>query len=121
MQNNEPILAALFKIIQSYIAKSNLPENKVVDYLTPTELKRQMDIAVGSDGETFEQLLGHISQYLKYAVDTGNRQFFNQLYAGFNLPAFMGEVVTALATPPMYTSEVAPLAPVLGSESVQNR
>jgi glutamate/tyrosine decarboxylase-like PLP-dependent enzyme len=118
MQNTETLLAAFFEIIQPYLAKSNLPENKVVEYLSPGELRQRMDLPVGRSGESFEQILGHISQYLKYAVDTGNRQFFNQLYGGFDLPAFMGEVVTALANTSMYTYEVAPVATLIEAEMI---
>jgi glutamate/tyrosine decarboxylase-like PLP-dependent enzyme len=50
---------------------------------------------------------------LHYAVRTGHRQFFNQLYGGFSLAGFAGDVVTALTNTSMYTYEVAPVATLM--------
>jgi len=118
MQNTETLLAAFFELIKPYLAKSNLPENKVVEYLSPAKLRQQIDLPVHQSGESFEQILDYIRQYLQYTVNTGNRQFFNQLYAGFNLPAFTGEVVTALTSTSMYTYEVAPVATLIEAEMI---
>jgi glutamate/tyrosine decarboxylase-like PLP-dependent enzyme len=46
-------------------------------------------------------------------------QFFNQLYAGFNTPAFLGEVFTALTNTSMYTYEVAPVATLVEQELIR--
>lgn len=56
---------------------------------------------------------------MEYSVKTGNKQFMNQLYSGFNFPAFIGEVFTALANTSMYTYEVAPVATTIETEMIQ--
>lgn len=119
MQNSSEFLTAFFELIQSHLNHAGQPGGKVVNFMSPGELRQQMNLPVGKKGESKEQLLHQIWQYLRYAVDTGNRQFFNQLYAGFNLPAFMGEVVTALTNTSMYTYEVAPVATLIETEMIE--
>ena len=60
-----------------------------------------------------------IDKYLEYSVKTGNKQFFNQLYSGFNFPAFIGEIFTVLANTSMYTYEVAPVATSIETEMIR--
>ncbi|WP_372642741.1 hypothetical protein [Ancylomarina sp.] len=52
-------------------------------------------------------------------MKTRNKQFLNQLYSGFNFPAFIGEVFSVLANTSMYTYEVAPVATRIETEMIQ--
>ena len=60
-----------------------------------------------------------LDKYLEYSVKTGNKQFVNQLFSGFNFPAFIGEVFTTLANTSMYTYEVAPVATMIETEMIK--
>lgn len=108
-------LKKVFEIIDHYIDKPS----KVVEYKSPKDLRGIIHSEIGKEGEDFEALLIHISNYLKYSVNTGDKQFFNQLYAGFNFPAFVGDVITSLSNTSMYTYEVAPVATILEIELIQ--
>ncbi len=108
-----------FHIISRYISDSLKKNSKVIDYKQPHELKELFDFTISEEGLPFEDLFKHIKQYLQYAVNSGNHQFFNQLYGGLNLPAFMGEVVAAVTNNSMYTYEVAPVATLIEQEMVQ--
>ena len=115
MQNIQTVNNKFFKLISNYINDSSI----LLNYKKPEELKEIIDFEVKKEGLNFESIFKLISQYLEYAVNTGNHQFFNQLYGGFNLPAFMGEVVTALTNTSMYTYEVAPVATLIETELIQ--
>lgn len=72
-----------------------------------------LQLEINPDGVSYEELFDEIGKYLRFCVHTGNKQFFNQLYAGFNTPAFLGKIFTALTNTSMYTYEVAPVASLM--------
>lgn len=115
---NHQELDTFFRMISDYLASANHPVKKVVKYREPNELRKEIDLKVKKDGDTLDVILSDIEKYLEYAVNTGNKQFFNQLYSGHNLPAFMGEVVASATNTSMYTYEVAPVATLIENEMI---
>jgi glutamate/tyrosine decarboxylase-like PLP-dependent enzyme len=111
-------LDTFFRMISDYFASANHADKKVVNYLEPDALRKEIDLTVKENGGTMSELLQSVEKYLAYAVNTGNKQFFNQLYSGHNLPAFMGEVVAAATNTSMYTYEVAPVATLIENEMI---
>lgn len=59
------------------------------------------------------QIKKDILYFLEKSVRTGHPHFHNQLYGGFNLWAFLGEILTALTSTSMATFEIAPIATLL--------
>ena len=59
-----------------------------------------------------------VEDYLQYSARTGHPQFLNWHYQGFNLPGFVGEVVTALSYTSMYIYGVAPIATLIEREVI---
>ena len=112
-------LNSFFEIISNYIESNEKGTNKLIDYKSPEKLKELIEFEVQDKGLSFNETLKIIGQYLEFSVNTGNHQFFNQFYAGFNLPAFMGEIVTALTNTSMYTYEVAPVATIIETEIIR--
>ncbi len=112
------ILEAGFDKIKTYL-KANEDKNiRVVDFKKPSELQAIIDFPVAEQGVTENEFLDLLDKYLEYSVRTGNKQFLNQLYSGFNFPAFMGEILTTLANTSMYTYEVAPVATLIENEMI---
>lgn len=116
--NQKSILEALSDKITDYLALNN-QSKEVVDFKLPAELKTLVDLEIGNAGVNEKVFLDLIDQYLIYSVRTGNKQFLNQLFSGFNFPAFIGEIITALTNTSMYTYEVAPMATMIEKEMVQ--
>ena len=117
--NQLNILSTSFGKIKKYIestADANLP---IVEFKNPSELKEVIDFKVKNKGVSEHDFLELIDKYLEYSVKTGNKQFMNQLYSGFNFPAFIGEIFTALANTSMYTYEVAPVATTIETEMIR--
>ena len=119
MERMDAKLFDFFKIIESYIANPAYNNGSVVKYLSPHNLHKMIDIPVKDKGEDMPSLLHYAKEYLDYSVNTGSKQFLNQLYQGFNLPAFMGDVVTIASNTSMYTYEVAPVATEIEREMVR--
>ncbi len=86
------------------------PEN------SPAELKEIIPFELGSSGTGIDSLLNYIKLYLENSVRTNHPQFYNQLWAGFGLPGFLGDVFAALSRTSMYTFEMAPVATLMELE-----
>lgn len=116
--NQKQLFESAYQKIEKYIAGNSSDENLVVQAKTPSELGNIIDFAIPEDGVAEDVFNDLMEKYLQYSVRTGHSQFFNQLYSGFNLPAFLGEVLTALTNTSMYTYEVAPVATMIEKEMI---
>ncbi len=117
--DKEIILQNTFEKINRYIRSNSDMQRPVVKFKMPGELSDIIDPAIRDDGVTEEVFLDLVDKYLEYSVRTGNKQFLNQLYSGFNFPAFIGEVIATLANTSMYTYEVAPVATIIETEMIR--
>jgi glutamate/tyrosine decarboxylase-like PLP-dependent enzyme len=113
------LLEKSFERIHNYLAQQQNGEQKLVEFKLPNELKQLINFEIGQKPVDEAGFLKLADDYLQYAVDTGNKQFLNQLYSGFNLPAFIGELFTSLTNTSMYTYEVAPVASLIESEMIR--
>ncbi|MFA7359074.1 MAG: pyridoxal-dependent decarboxylase, partial [Bacteroidales bacterium] len=117
--NDLTILASSFDKIKAYIQANDDPSKTLLDFKTPAELSEVIDFKIAKKGVSENEFLDLLDKYLEYSVKTGNKQFLNQLYAGFNFPAFIGEVFSVLANTSMYTYEVAPVATCIEMEMIR--
>jgi glutamate/tyrosine decarboxylase-like PLP-dependent enzyme len=108
--NEQIILNEVFEKIRQYIESNADNQKPLVNYKSPAELAGLIHMQIEDAGVEQNEFLEMVDQYLNYSVRTGNKQFLNQLYSGFNFPAFIGDVLTSLANTSMYTYEVAPVA-----------
>ncbi len=117
---SEKILNSTFEKIKSYIRQNQHEENTpVVNYTEPTLLRSILSPQITDDPVTENEFLQMVSNYLTYAVKTNNKQFFNQLFSGFNLPAFIGDMLTTLTNTSLYTYEAAPAASIIEEEMIK--
>ncbi len=109
----------LLQRINAYLQKDRDPTIPVTGFLAPEELAERLDLSLPETGCTLGELYHAIDDYLEHAVRTGNTQYFNQLWSGFTLPGFLGEVITGLTNTSMYTYEVAPVATLMEKELIR--
>ncbi len=119
MVETNTLLQETFDRISSYLDQSQQSDSPVVTYASPKKLRQLVDFGISVEGTGHAEFTYLMDQYLAYAVNTGNRQFLNQLYAGFNLPAFIGDLLTTITNTSMYTYEVAPVATLIETEMVK--
>lgn len=117
--NNLHILDKSFDKIKTYLKANENKNTRVVDFKKPSELHGIIDFPIADEGVSENEFLDLLDKYLEYSVRTGNKQFLNQLYSGFNFPAFIGEIFTTLANTSMYTYEVAPVATLIENEMIR--
>ena len=115
----QELLHRVIEAFGEYRNGKNGDPEPVFEYHDPEMLRNKIDLSISREGIPFERLFDMVRDYLKYSVDTGNPQFCNQLFAGFNYPAFLGEVITGFTNTSMYTYEVAPLATLMEIELVK--
>jgi glutamate/tyrosine decarboxylase-like PLP-dependent enzyme len=116
--NNAEILHKAFGKIEAYIESHSDNDLPVVKFNSPGELSSLFNLSIADEPVTQDEFLENMDNYLAYSVRTGNKHFLNQLYSGFNFPAFLGEVFTVLANTSMYTYEVAPVATMIEKEMI---
>ncbi|MBW6489940.1 MAG: hypothetical protein K0B15_01985 [Lentimicrobium sp.] len=116
--NDLNILNQSFEKIKNYLDANNNADNQVIQFRQPAQLREAIHFGIEESGVTEFEFLDLIDKYLEYSVKTGNKQFLNQLYSGFNFPAFIGEIFTVLANTSMYTYEVAPVATMIEKEMI---
>jgi glutamate/tyrosine decarboxylase-like PLP-dependent enzyme len=109
----------IIDIVNTYLKSNADPESVVTHHLLPGELLSKMDLILPEEGCSLEDLYKALDQYLTFSVRTGHRQFFNQLWSGFTLPGFLGEMIASLANTSMYTYEVAPVATLMEKELIK--
>ncbi|MCF6242693.1 MAG: pyridoxal-dependent decarboxylase [Bacteroidales bacterium] len=112
--NKDNLLNEIFEYIKNYDSQIG----ELINFQTPERLREKLDFSILPAGGDDNSLLTDVQNYLKYSVKTNNKQFLNQLYSGENLPAFIGEIITALTNTSMYTYEVAPIATLIEKELI---
>ena len=119
MTDPKPFLdQKVLDIINTYLQSNTDPESRVTHHLSPNKLRSKIDLTLPEKGCSMDDLYLAIDQYLAFSVRTGHRQYFNQLWSGFALPGFLGEVIASLANTSMYTYEVAPVATLMEKELI---
>lgn len=116
--NEQRILTEAFEKIRKYIQENKDRQQAVVNLKSPEELNQIINIKVSRSSVSEHEFLELLDKYLEYSVRTGNKQFLNQLFSGFNFPAFIGETFALLTNTSMYTYEVAPVATNIESEMI---
>jgi glutamate/tyrosine decarboxylase-like PLP-dependent enzyme len=106
----------IIDIVNAYLKSNADPDSSVTHHLSPQELRSKIDLTLPEEGCSMDDLYKTIDQYLTFSVRTGHRQYFNQLWSGFALPGFLGDVIATLANTSMYTYEVAPVATLMEKE-----
>ncbi len=107
-----------FDVVENYLSNNKLKKDKVNIYKTPKELAQAINLRVSADGEDEDALIEYAKKYFELSVNTGNKQFLNQLFSGFNFPSFFGEMVAASTNTTMATFEAAPVATEIERELI---
>lgn len=114
--NIEKDLKIIVETLSQYIQENYNPETPVVNYKNAKQLKNSFDFTLGAPGEDLHSL---IEKYLHFSVRTTHPNYNNQLFAGLNPFAVIGEIVTAFTNTTMATYEMAPVATLMERELIK--
>jgi len=107
------ILASFFERVARYLEAQQAPHSRVVDYYPPSQLAELLSVQLPRDGASVDTVFDMIEACLRYSVDTGHPQFFNQLFGGRHWPALLGEWTASVVSTSLYTYEMAPVATLM--------
>lgn len=116
--NETKVLSEVFYLINQWMKNADSPEEKVLNFQAPKDLANRLNLNVGTP-VSHAGMMDEVKAYLEYAVKTNHPAYLNQLFGGFNFPAFVGEVITALTNTSMYTYEVAPVATLMERKVIE--
>lgn len=111
-EEKKALLQEVYTLVDQWVDQSMKREEPVLDFHLPEQLKQRLNLSLGVQGGA-EAVRQDVTDYLQYSVRTAHPAYLNQLFGGFNLPAYLGEVVTAATNTSMYTYEVAPVATLM--------
>ncbi len=117
IQNSQDVLKQLFDILESYF--SNRDDRPFLDYTSPGELKKILDLERTTSQGDWQSLLTWIEQYLQYSVKSSHPSFVNRMWAGANIPSMLGDMVVALSNTSACTYESAPVSTLMEKYMIQ--
>ena len=109
--NEKTIFEHLLKVIEQY--RSGQRGGKFLDYHSPVELKRILDLERPEKTGDWQEIMSWIETYLAYSVKTDHPAFVNRMWGGANLPSIVGEIIAALTNTSACTFESAPVSTIL--------
>ncbi len=119
MNDDIEILNKLLKLFNNYHNKIDNSESNALTYFAPKELREKLDFSITSGSSSYNELLKAVENYLIFSVKTSHKQFFNQLFGGYNLPSIIGEMTAGITNTSMYTYEMSPVATLMELELVE--
>eukprot|EP00736_Rhodelphis_marinus_P012761 Rmarinus@m.311 len=96
-------------MLKGYIAANSDRAEPVLRLRSPDELRKTFTFTIPKSPVSLDHLLNVCRDCMKYSLRTGHAQFLNQLFAGADPVALMGEFVSTTLNTSMYTYEAAPV------------
>lgn len=96
-------------LLKNAVFEGTNRRNKVLEFQTPEQLKKQFDFDVGKSPITHDDLLKLLEDTIKYSVKTGHPYFVNQLFSSLDPYGLVGQWLTDALNPSVYTYEVSPV------------
>ena len=94
-------------------------DKNVTRYNSAEQLNEKIDVGLGRQGCSMDELTGHIKQYLHYTPDVGHVQFNKLLYSGKDSIAVLGDWLASVTNSTMHTYQMAPVATLMEMEIVR--
>ncbi|PNF13607.1 Cysteine sulfinic acid decarboxylase [Cryptotermes secundus] len=83
--------------------------NRVVEWRSPEELKKLIDLDLPADRVSHDRLLQLLKDIIQYSVKTGHPYFVNQLFSSVDPYGLVGQWLGDALNPSVYTYEVSPV------------
>ncbi len=109
--NDSKVFAHLFKVIDKYLASQR--QGQFLDYHSPAELLGILGLEQPGKPGDWQEIFAWVEKYLAYSVKTNHPMFVNRMWVGANLPAIVGEAITALTNASACTFESAPVSTLM--------
>lgn len=115
--NDEKLLNDVFLTVKKYLEESSSHTHVIQPQKVET-LKSLLPV-LQANGITSSEIAKELQVILDHSVRTIHPLFLNQLFGGFDVAAWSGEVVSTLLNPTMATYEIAPILTVIEKRLVK--
>ena len=115
--NEEKFLNDVFLTLKKYI-QDNANTDTVNPHPTVDELKNILP-ELSRTGVSLEEIHQELEVILAKSVRTIHPMFLNQLFGGFDVTAWTGEIASSLLNPTMATYEIAPILTLIEKRLVK--
>lgn len=105
----EKFVTDVAKKLVQFLAISNDRNSKIINFVTPEEIKACFNFTLPEYGTSLGGILEQVENILHYVVKTAHPRFYNQLWAGVDVNCLMGQWIANTTNTSMYTYEMAPL------------
>eukprot|EP00118_Oscarella_pearsei_P023383 m.279457 g.279457 ORF g.279457 m.279457 type:complete len:502 (+) comp40624_c0_seq9:58-1563(+) len=105
-ETTKAFFVQLCSMLLDFINKSFDRSSKVVDFVLPEDLRKKIDLDLQDEPHNLDEILGFCRVSLEYSVKSGHPYFFNQLFAGIDVVALMGDFLASTVNVSMYTYEM---------------
>jgi glutamate/tyrosine decarboxylase-like PLP-dependent enzyme len=114
---NTKFIDSVYNQLKKYLIKMKRKESKVIDFKTPKELKKIIPFEISDTKKTKDnQLLKYTQKIIDYSVHSGNHNYHNTLFGGFDERALVGEYIASTLNGSVYTYEIAPVYTLMEEE-----
>lgn len=96
-------------ILKKILLECKTGSGKVIDFHTPDDLKKVIDLSLPLTGQSDSEILTFLSHVDKYSVKTAHAHFYNNLFGGTNEYSVAADYFTSTINGTMYTYEMAPV------------
>ncbi|MFK7929305.1 MAG: aspartate aminotransferase family protein, partial [Myxococcota bacterium] len=98
-------LPALTRLLEAHLKQEQARE--VRPPRSPEDLSQNIDLDITVEGQGFDAMMAALGEVLDATPATASPRFFNQLFAGRDGAALMGEIAASVLNNSMYTYKVA--------------
>lgn len=109
--DDKTVFEDLFRLVEQYYAQQR--GGTFLDYHSPGELRELLALdQMGTPGN-WQEIFTWVEKYLAYSVKTNHPMFVNRMWVGANLPAIVGDIITAVTNASACTFESAPVSTLM--------
>ncbi|KAG8229306.1 hypothetical protein J437_LFUL009065 [Ladona fulva] len=107
-------------LLKEAVFECSNENSKVLEWRSPNDLAKEIDLKVAAEGETHDKLLQLLSKVVRFSVKTGHPHFVNQLFSSLDPYGLVGQWATDALNGSVYTYEVAPVFTLMEEEVLQS-
>jgi glutamate/tyrosine decarboxylase-like PLP-dependent enzyme len=113
---NTEFLNKTFSIITDYLSNLKSGKINVINYLSPEELQKEIDLKLSDKDTSDEEILELTKKVLKYSAHSGHQHYCNSLFGGFSEYALAGDYISSSLNGIVTAYELAPVFSIMEKE-----
>lgn len=113
------LLRTVLSLVLDYLERDEEHGDPVGTRPDAAALRAAVNWRLPERGVSDQALVDVVQEYLGLSVRTASPRFLNQLFSGFDLAGFLGDVVVSATNTSMATYEIAPVATLIERELIE--